>query len=195
MNHLLLGGGWIAWCPFVGLFIARISKGRTIRQFCFAVLLIPVTVVMLWMGTFGSAATGVVEAVNADYAIGVFQTVAGFGYQSLVTPITVLITILLVSWFVTSSDSGTLVMCTMLSMGDEHPPVKFRIFWGITSGVVAGVLMLAGGLSALQTASIVPGLPISVILFLMGYGMVKTLHEEFPLPDVEDKFELEYLNR
>ena len=155
------------------------------------------------MGIFGSAATGVdlfnnagvVEAVNADYASGVYQTIAGFGYESLVTPITVLVTVLLVSWFVTSSDSGTLVMCTMLSMGDEHPPVKFRLFWGITSGVVAGVLMLAGGLSALQTASIVAGLPIAIILLFMGYGMVKTLHEDFPQSDVEDKRELEYLNR
>ena len=196
-------GWWIAWCPFVGLFIARISKGRTIRQFCFCVLLIPTSVVVLWMGVFGSAATGVdlyyaagvVEAVNADYSTGVFQTIAGFGYSWLTTPITILVTILLVSWFVTSSDSGTLVMCTMLSMGDESPPVKFRIFWGITSGVVAGVLILAGGLSALQTASIVAGLPIAVILLLMGYGMAKTLHEDFPLPDVEDKLELEYLNR
>ncbi len=196
-------GWWIAWCPFVGLFIARVSKGRTIRQFCFCVLLVPVSVVLLWMGIFGSAATGVdlfyqagvVDAVNADYATGVFATVAGFGYDSLVTPVTILITILLVSWFVTSSDSGTLVMCTMLSMGDEHPPVKFRIFWGLTAGIVAGVLMLAGGLSALQTASIVAGLPIAVILILMAYGIAKTLHEDFPLPDVEDKLELQYLNR
>ncbi|MEZ5812937.1 MAG: BCCT family transporter [Rhizobiaceae bacterium] len=196
-------GWWVAWCPFVGLFIARISKGRTIRQFCFCVLLVPTSVVVLWMGVFGSAATGVdlfykagvVEAVNADYATGVFQTIAGFGYDWLVMPITALVTVLLVSWFVTSSDSGTLVMCTMLSMGDEHPPVKFRIFWGLTSGVVAGVLMLAGGLSALQTASIVAGLPIAVILLFMGYGIVKSLHEDFPAPDVEDKYELEYLNR
>ena len=196
-------GWWIAWCPFVGLFIARISKGRTIREFCLAVLVIPVAVVLLWMGVFGSAATGVdlfyqagvVDAVNADYATGVFQTVAGFGYESLVTPITILITVLLISWFVTSSDSGTLVICTMLSMGDEHPPVKFRVFWGIASGVVAAVLMLAGGLSALQTASIVAGLPIAVILFMMGYGMVKTLEEDFPILDVEDKRALEYLNR
>jgi choline/glycine/proline betaine transport protein len=196
-------GWWIAWCPFVGLFIARVSRGRTIRQFCLCVLLVPVSVVVLWMGFFGSAATGVdlfnnagvVEAVNADYASGVFQTIAGFGYESLVTPLTILVTVLLVSWFVTSSDSGTLVMCTMLSMGDEHPPIKFRLFWGITSGVVAGVLMLAGGLSALQTASIVAGLPIAVILLFMGYGMVKTLHEDFPQADVEDKRELEYLNR
>jgi choline/glycine/proline betaine transport protein len=196
-------GWWIAWCPFVGLFIARVSKGRTIRQFCACVLLVPVSVVILWMGVFGSAATavdlfnngGVIEAVNADYASGVYQTVAGFGWDSLTTPITVLITILLVSWFVTSSDSGTLVMCTMLSMGDEHPPIKFRLFWGITAGVVAGILMLAGGLSALQTASIVAGLPIAIILLLMAYGMAKTLHEDFPVVDVEDKRELEYLNR
>ncbi len=196
-------GWWIAWCPFVGLFIARISRGRTIREFCLCVLLLPTSVVVLWMGAFGAAATGVdlfsnggvIDAVNADYATGVFQTVAGFGYESLTTPITVLITILLISWFVTSSDSGTLVMCTMLSMGDEHPPVRFRIFWGVTSGVVAGVLMLAGGLGALQTASIVAGLPIAVMLLMMVYGMVKTLHEDFPVPDVEDKFEMEFLNR
>lgn len=196
-------GWWIAWCPFVGLFIARVSKGRTIRQFCYCVLLIPTSVVMLWMGVFGGAAAGVdlfynagvAEAVNADYASGVFQTIAGFGYTWLTYPITVLVTVLLISWFVTSSDSGTLVMCTMLSMGDEHPPVKFRIFWGLTAGVVAGVLMLAGGLSALQTASIVAGLPIAVILLFMIYGIVKSLHEEHPLPDVADKYNLEFLNR
>lgn len=196
-------GWWIAWCPFVGLFIARVSRGRTIRQFCFCVLLVPVSVVMLWMGIFGGAAAGVdlfynagvAEAVNADYASGVFQTVTGFGYDWLVTPLTILISVLLISWFVTSSDSGTLVMCTMLSMGDEHPPVKFRIFWGLTSGVVAGVLMLAGGLGALQTASIVAGLPIAVILLLMIYGIAKTLHDDFPLPDVEDKYSLKFLSR
>ena len=196
-------GWWIAWCPFVGMFIARISKGRTIRQFCIFVLLFPVTVVALWMGVFGGSAmgldlfnnAGISEAVNNDYASGVFQTVANFGVEWLVTPITILITILLVSWFVTSSDSGTLVMCTMLSMGDEHPPIKFRIFWGITSGVVAGVLMLAGGLVALQTASIVAGLPIAIMLLVMAYGVAKSLHEDFPILDVEDKRELEFLKR
>ena len=73
--------------------------------------------------------------------------------------------------------------------------MRFRIFWGLSAGVVAAVLMLAGGLSALQTASIVAGLPIAVIVLLMIYGMVKTLHEEHPRPDYEDKFELEFLNR
>ena len=196
-------GWWIAWCPFVGMFIARVSKGRTIREFTLAVLFVPVSVVMIWMGVFGGAAAGVdlfynagvAETVNEDYARGVFATVAGFGYTWLTPIIFVLITVLLISWFVTSSDSGTLVLCTMLSMGDEHPPIKFRIFWGLTSGLVAAVLMLAGGLSALQTASIVAGLPIAVIVLLMIYGMVKTLHEEHPLPDFEDKRELEFLNR
>ena len=140
-------------------------------------------------------AAGVVDAVNNNYASGVFQTIAGFGYDWLVTPITILTTVLLISWFVTSSDSGTLVMCTMLSMGDEHPPIKFRIFWGLTSGVVAGVLMLAGGLNALQTASIVAGLPIAVALLAMTYGMVQTLHEDFPVEEFEDKLALRYLNR
>lgn len=116
-------------------------------------------------------------------------------YPALIAPLTILITVLLISWFVTSSDSGTLVICTMLSMGDENPPVPFRIFWGVTEGAVAAVLMLAGGLNALQTASIVAGLPIAIILFLMAYGMVKTLEEDFPVLDVEDRRELEYLNR
>ena len=196
-------GWWIAWCPFVGMFIARVSKGRTIREFCIAVLFVPVSVVMVWMGVFGGAASGVelfngggvVDAVNEDYARGVFETVAGFGYSWLTTPINFLITMLLISWFVTSSDSGTLVLCTMLSMGDENPPIKFRVFWGLTVGAVAAVLMLAGGLSALQTASIVAGLPIAVIVLLMIYGMVKTLHQEHPLPEYKDKYDLEFLNR
>ncbi len=196
-------GWWIAWCPFVGMFIARISKGRTIRQFCFSVLLIPTSVVIIWMGVFGGAAVGVdlfnnagvAAAVADNYANGVFQTITGFGYSWLVYPLTVFTVILLISWFVTSADSGILVICTMLSMGDEAPPKKFRIFWGVTSGVVAVMLMLAGGLTALQTASIVAGIPIAVVLLLMGYGMAKTLYEDFPLPDVDDKFELRYLNR
>lgn len=196
-------GWWIAWCPFVGMFIARISKGRTIRQFCFCVLLVPTSIVILWMGVFGGAAVGVdlfnnagvAAAVNENYANGVFQTIEGFGYEWLVMPLTLLTVVLLISWFVTSADSGILVICTMLSMGNESPPVRFRIFWGVTSGIVAAVLMYAGGLSALQTASIVAGLPIAVVLLLMGYGMVRTLHEDFPAIDVEDKMALQYLNR
>jgi choline/glycine/proline betaine transport protein len=196
-------GWWIAWCPFVGMFIARISKGRTLREFCVCVLLVPSSVVLLWMCVFGGGAIGidmlrdggVVEAVNTDYSAGVFQAIQGMQVSWLVFPLTCLTTFLLVSWFVTSSDSGTLVMCTMLSMGDEHPPIRFRIFWGLISGVVAGVLLLAGGLSALQTASIVAGLPISIALLYMVYGLIKALKEDYPALDVEDRIEKIYLNR
>lgn len=196
-------GWWIAWCPFVGMFIARISKGRTIRQFCFCVLLVPTSIVILWMGVFGGSAVGVdlynnagvAEAVNVNYANGVFQTIEGFGYGWLVMPLTLFTVVLLISWFVTSADSGILVICTMLSMGDEAPPVRFRIFWGVISGAVTAVLMLAGGLAALQTASIVAGLPIAVVLILMGYGLIRTLHDDFPVEDVKDKLDLRYLNR
>ena len=196
-------GWWIAWCPFVGMFIARISKGRTLREFCICVLLIPSSVVLIWMCVFGGGSIGidmlnnggVVEAVNSDYSLGVFKAFEGMGVSWLVFPLTCLTTFLLVSWFVTSSDSGTLVTCTMLSMGDQHPPIKFRIFWGVTSGVVAGVLLLAGGLSALQTASIVAGLPISIALLFMAYGVVKALEEDYPAFDVEDRLEKIFLNR
>jgi choline/glycine/proline betaine transport protein len=131
---------WIAWGPFVGMFIARISKGRTIREFCICMMFIPVTVVILWMGVFGDAAYGVqflggggvFESVNGNYAEGVFTVINGLSVEALHFPITCLTVFFLISWFVTSSDSGTLVMCTMLSMGAEHPPIKLRIFWGLT---------------------------------------------------------------
>jgi len=196
-------GWWIAWCPFVGLFIARISKGRTLREFCACVLLFPSSDDVLWMCVFGGGSIGidmlnnggVVEAVNADYALGIFKAFDGMGVSWLIFPLTCLTTFLLISWFVTSSDSGTLVMCTMLSMGDEHPPIKFRIFWGVLSGVVAGVLLLAGGLNALQTASIVAGLPISVLLVIMAYGVVKALQEDYPIVRLKDRMEKIFLNR
>ena len=96
-----------------------------------------------------------------------------------------LATFLLATWFITSSDSGTLVITTMLSMGDDNPPQRFRIVWGLGEGFVAAVLLLAGGLKALQTASIAAALPVSVIMLLMAYGIVKSLHEDpsaVPLP-------------
>ncbi len=89
-----------------------------------------------------------------------------------------LATFLLATWFITSSDSGTLVITTMLSMGDDNPPQRFRIVWGIGEGFVAAVLLLAGGLKALQTASIAAALPVSVIMLLMAYGIVKSLNED-----------------
>jgi choline/glycine/proline betaine transport protein len=90
---------------------------------------------------------------------------------------------MLITYFVTSADSATLVICMLLSMGNEHPATKHRIFWGLVVGAVAAVLLLAGGLKALQTATIVAALPLSVVMILMTYALMKTLREEFtPVP-------------
>lgn len=196
-------GWWVAWCPFVGLFIARISRGRTIREFVTYVLLVPTAVLVLWLAVFGGGSIGMelfdkiglIDVVNADYSSAIFKAIEGLGLGGFTFWLTCLTTLLLISWFVTSSDSGTLVICTMLSMGDEHPPVKFRLFWGLLSGTVAAVLLLAGGLQALQTASIVAGLPLAVVCLCMVYGVAKALREEHPLPDFPDSKEKIYLNR
>ena len=196
-------GWWVAWCPFVGLFIARISRGRTIREFTACVLLIPTVVLVLWLSVFGGGSigmelfrdAGLIDAVNADYAVGIFKAIEALGLGWATFPLTVLTTVLLVSWFVTSSDSGTLVVSTMLSMGNENPPINLRLFWGLGSGAVAAVLLLAGGLEALQTASIVAGLPLAVIVLLMACGTLKAMREEHPLPDYEDRMNMIFLNR
>ncbi len=196
-------GWWVAWCPFVGLFIARISRGRTIREFVAFVLLVPTIVLVLWLAVFGGGSIGMelfdeiglLDAVNSDYSTGIYKALEGLRLGGFTIVLTSLTTILLISWFVTSSDSGTLVICTMLSMGDEHPPIKFRLFWGLLSGVVAAVLLLAGGLQALQTASIVAGLPLAVVCLCMAYGILKALREDFPVPEFSDRKERIYLNR
>lgn len=196
-------GWWVAWCPFVGLFIARISRGRTIREFVTYVLVVPTVVLVLWLSVFGGGSigmelfnnAGLLDAVNSDYSIGIYKALEGLQLGGFTIVLTVLTTVLLISWFVTSSDSGTLVICTMLSMGDENPPVKFRLFWGLLSGAVAAVLLLAGGLQALQTASIVAGLPLAVVCLCMVYGILRALREDYPMPDVVDRRERIFLNR
>jgi choline/glycine/proline betaine transport protein len=181
-------GWWVAWCPFVGIFIARVSRGRTIREFVWGVMIAPSLLTFLWMCIFGGnalfmelhGAGGIIDAVNRDYSLGLFRTIEQLFSPVYVWSVAALTTFLLISWFITSSDSGTLVICTMLSMGDAHPPQRFRVFWGLGEGFVAGVLLLAGGLQALQSASIAAGVPLSVILLFMMYGLVKTLREDYP---------------
>lgn len=186
-------GWWISWAPFVGMFIARISRGRTIRQFMVGVLFVPTTIAFFWLCMFGGNAIYMeLNAADGVGTAGIVQTVmawnlpaALYGTIERLTDIgtlqwaaSALATFLLATWFITSSDSGTLVITTMLSMGDDNPPQRFRIVWGMGEGVVAAVLLLAGGLKALQTASIAAALPISVIMILMTYGLLKSLHED-----------------
>ncbi|WP_083200869.1 BCCT family transporter [Marinomonas spartinae] len=181
-------GWWIAWSPFCGIFIARISKGRTIREFVLGVLLAPTLLAALWITIFGDSAMylqlfgggGIVQAVNKDTTTALFKTIELLGNGEIITLLMAgLCTLMLITYFVTSADSATLVICTLLSMGDEHPRARYRIFWGIAVGAVAAALLIAGGLKALQTASIVAALPFSVIVILAVIGLCKSLKAEF----------------
>jgi BCCT family betaine/carnitine transporter len=177
---------WIAWSPFVGMFIARISKGRTVREFVICALLAPTAVCALWMSTFGGAA---IDMLNAGGAEGVKATVidsyapegALFGFlkelpfYGIVAPISLL---LIVIFFVTSSDSGSLVIDTITAGGKMDAPVVQRIFWCTLEGLVAIALLLGGGLSALQGAAVSTGIPFTVVVLVMCYCLWLALRSE-----------------
>lgn len=180
-------GWWIAWSPFCGIFIARISRGRTIREFVSGVLIAPTLLATLWITIFGDTAMfiqlfgqgGVVEAVNNDTTMALFTTIELMDNgQALTLIISGICTLMLLTYFVTSADSATLVICTLLCMGSENPPARYRIFWGVAVGGVAAALLIAGGLKALQTASIAAALPFSGIVILAVIGLIKSLQQE-----------------
>ncbi|WP_192918578.1 BCCT family transporter [Salinigranum salinum] len=176
-------GWWISWSPFVGMFIARISKGRTVREFVLGVLLVPTLFSFLWMSTFGGSALFVeletdgslVDAVNADVATAIYEM---FSYFQLTIPLSVLAVVLVVTFFVTSSDSGSLVIDHLTSGGKYDVPAAQRIFWAVIEGVIAAVLLVGGGLGALQTAVITAGLPFTFVLLLMCYTVYVGLGNE-----------------
>jgi choline/glycine/proline betaine transport protein len=181
---LFYWGWWIAWAPFVGMFIARISRGRTIREFVLGVLLVPVGFTFIWMTFFGNTAlhmimvqgiTGLGEAVAADTTMALFEFFEHLPFSTLASLVA---TLLVVTFFVTSSDSGSLVIDMLASGGEENAPVWQRIFWAVSEGVVASALLMAGGLGALQTASIASALPFTVIMLLMCWGLLRALRIE-----------------
>ena len=179
---------WVSWAPFVGIFIARISRGRTIREFTLGVLLIPMLILFFWFTTFGGVAIhmelasavsgvspGLVEAVQADSGSAIFKLVE---YYPLAKPITLLIVVMIMLWFVTSSDSASFVIDMLTAGGDTNPPKIQRLFWATTEGVIAAILLAAGGLSALQAAAIVAGLPFALVVFVMMYALLRGLSRE-----------------
>ncbi|PSP49519.1 glycine/betaine ABC transporter [Halobacteriales archaeon QH_7_69_31] len=187
---------WIAWSPFVGMFIARISKGRTVREFISGVLILPVLFSVLWFAALGGSAlsielgSGAVSAAMFAEGVDVPRAVALFAMLDTLpgTIILSLLSVLLVStFFITSSDSGSLVIDHLTSGGKHDAPVAMRVFWAITEGIVAATLLVAGatpenpqaGLEALQAAAISTGLPFAFILVFMMYAIWKGLGTEY----------------
>jgi len=176
---------WIAWSPFVGMFIARVSKGRTVREFLLAVLFLPTLVTIIWMSTFGLTA---IEQINADIgalvggitdkSIAMFQMLQNLPFATFTSILSI---VLIVIFFVTSSDSGSLVIDSITAGGKVDAPVKQRVFWAISQGLVAIALLYVGGadaLSALQAGSIATALPFTLILLAMAYSLYIGLHSE-----------------
>lgn len=183
-------GWWISWSPFVGMFIAQISRGRTIREFLVAVLFAPTILTFIWITVFGNSAIfeelfrdgGIAAAVDENVATALFVLLKKYPLAMITSLIGVLV---VVTFFVTSSDSGSLVIDIISAGGHTNPPVGQRIFWAVLEGVVAGVLLLGGGLKALQTAAITIGLPFAVVLGFMCFGLMKALRKRLVAEEIE----------
>ncbi|WP_232209294.1 BCCT family transporter [Alkalilimnicola ehrlichii MLHE-1] len=166
---------WISWCPFVGMFIARVSRGRTVGEFILGTLLVPTGFTFLWMTVFGVSALEqemrageLGSIVQADVAQALFAMLEAMPLATLTVP---LATLVIIGYFVTSADSGALVMNILSSGGNPNPPLLLKLFWSLLTGAAAAVLLLAGGLQALQTATLTAALPLSLVLLLMAWGL------------------------
>ncbi|HKK82332.1 MAG TPA: BCCT family transporter [Prolixibacteraceae bacterium] len=174
---------WVSWSPFVGMFIARISRGRTLKEFVLGVLIVPSLLTFLWLSTFGGSAMFLELNSLADIATAVTDNIATSLYVLLeqfpISAVTSTAGVLLVtSFFVTSSDSGSLVVDSLTAGGKLDAPVPQRIFWALTEGAVAAVLLIGGGLGALQTAAISTGLPFAILLIILMWSLLKGLDKE-----------------
>ncbi|QIG79401.1 BCCT family transporter [Stakelama tenebrarum] len=174
---------WVSWSPFVGIFIARISFGRTVREFIAGVLLVPSLVTFIWMTVFGDSALyiemfgagGLAEAVSKSMPDALFAFLAHYPLATIASWLAVVI---IATFFVTSADSGALVTAMIASGGHHHASFVSRVTWAITIGLLAAALLWAGGLGALQTAAIVTGLPFALVLLLMAAGLYRMLDTE-----------------
>ncbi|AKG05158.1 glycine/betaine ABC transporter permease [Salimicrobium jeotgali] len=170
---------WIAWAPFVGIFIARVSKGRTIREFLSGVLLIPSLVSFLWFTVFG--ATGIQTQQNGSEVASLADTQVLFGVFNefpLGIVMSIIAMLLIGTFFITSADSATFVLGMQTTNGSLNPPKTVKFAWGIAQSTVAAVLLYTGGLQALQNALIIAALPFSVIMLLMVYAFYKAIRAD-----------------
>jgi glycine betaine transporter len=171
---------WIAWSPFVGIFIARISKGRTIREFVVYVLLVPSLIGFLWFTTFGSAAittelSGLLSISSLSAEESLFGVLEGYPFGRALSILAILI---IVTFFVTSADSGTFVLGMMTTNGSQNPSNPIKVTWGVFLSITALALLYAGGLQALQNTMIIAALPFSIIMGMMVFSLIKALKQE-----------------
>jgi glycine betaine transporter len=174
---------WIAWSPFVGLFVASISRGRKIQEFVFGLLLVPTLLTFVWFSIFGGAALHlqIVQGVDisstavSNVSIVLFKL---FNYYPLGLGLTIISVLLLSVFFITSADSATYVLAMMTSNGDYNPPVAKKLTWGILQSMVASVLLISGGLEALQKMSIAAALPFALIMILLCVSIIKAFRYE-----------------
>lgn len=186
---LLYWGWWVSWSPFVGMFIARVSKGRTIREFIVGVLFVPAGFTFLWMTIFGNTAiheiatnpaSNLAGAVSSNVPVALFVFFEQFAIAPLLSTIAIC---LITTFFITSADSGALVIDTLASGGEEETPVWQRIFWTASIGIIAAALLSLGGLSALQTLTIASAFPFMLVLLVFCYSLFKALRADYMLQD------------
>jgi len=172
---------WVAWSPFVGMFIARVSYGRTVREFITWVLIIPTVIGVIWMSTFGGTALhqlltdGYRGVADSAPELAMFKMLEGLPFTELVSALAL---VLIAIFFVTSADSGSLVVDTITAGGKMDAPIQQRVFWCVLVGLVAIVLLLGGGIESLQALAISVGLPFCIVLLFMCVSLYKGLREE-----------------
>lgn len=177
-------GWWLSWSPFVGLFIARISRGRTIREFVLGAMLVPCGFTLMWMGVFGNSAielilhegaTGLADAVQENQSVALFSFLEYLPMTTILSGISLL---MVVVFFVTSADSGAMVLNMLCANGRDDTPAPQRVFWTALIALIAITLLLAGGLSSLQTAAIASALPFSLALLGAIWGFGSALRQD-----------------
>ena len=179
---------WVSWSPFVGMFIARVSKGRTVREFLFAFIVVPTLVTLAWMSVFGGIALSqVINGIGelgknglGDISITLFHVYDAMPYSEIISVISIA---LILIFFITSSDSGSLVIDSITAGGKIDAPIPQRIFWACIEGAIAAVMLWIGGkeaLQALQSGVVATGLPFTVILLVMCVSLIKGLRSELP---------------
>ncbi|KAB2331996.1 BCCT family transporter [Bacillus mesophilum] len=174
----------IAWAPFVGAFVARVSRGRTIREFILGVMVAPPAIALLWIAVFGGTALHmdlfeggtIAAAVNNDITSALFATLAGLPFTEIVS---VFVLLLIFTFLITSADSAVFILSSMSTGGSLNPPIRIRIIWGVLMSGISLILLLASGLTGLQTASIIAALPFVIILLLMNFSIFKVIRADY----------------